>query len=339
MNNYYKLFEEYSNLIDSFNKKITDGQRLNDSDSASLSKATRIYPLLEKYIQLENDLAFAQDNSSDFDADFKKDLEEKVQATIIQIEAVQKEYDHDDINEFILEMRAGAGGDEASLFCRDLFNAYTKYFTSINANWEILDQAETDSSGFSSIVAQVKSTKAYNIMKFEGGVHRVQRIPKTENSGRVHTSTISVAILPIMEHKEVIIKPQDIRVDVYRSGGHGGQSVNTTDSAVRITHLPSGIVVTCQNTKSQIKNKEMAMKVLEARLNELERNSASENIQNIRNTQILNSDRSEKIRTYNFLQDRITDHRAKVDSSNISKFLQGDIEPTLLKVVTALERA
>jgi peptide chain release factor 1 len=326
------LFSEISEKISDYNKQIATGYRLTDKESEDLSKATFLYPLLFKYHSLSEDLRFAQDQTATFDKNFTDTIEFQLKELETQIGDLIKKQSKKEVKEFILEMRAGAGGGEASLFCKDLFNAYSKYLTSIKTNIEIIEISETESGGYSTIIAEIKSKDAYELLKNEGGVHRVQRVPKTENSGRIHTSTISVAIVPILEKSNIEINPQDIRVDVYRSSGHGGQSVNTTDSAVRITHIPSGLVVTCQNTKSQIKNKEMAMKVLLARLEKQESDKLSKNIQDIRNKQIQNSDRSEKIRTYNFLQDRITDHRVKLDFSGIPKFLQGEIKPILEKI-------
>jgi peptide chain release factor 1 len=230
--------------------------------------------------------------------------------------------DPNDHKNALIEIRAGAGGDEAALFAASLFRMYTRYAENNGLRVNVIQKNETGIGGFKEIIAEVNGKNAYGQLKYESGVHRVQRIPDTEKNGRVHTSTATVAVLPEVEDVEVEIRPEDLRVDVYRSGGHGGQSVNTTDSAVRITHIPTGIVVTCQNERSQLKNKESAMKVLKTRLFELKEEERLKTAGSARRIQIGTGDRSEKIRTYNFPQNRLTDHRQGKSWHNLERIIE-----------------
>ncbi len=244
--------------------------------------------------------------------------------------------DPNDSRNAILEVRAGTGGGEAALFAADLFRMYHRYAESVGWKVEPLTTSQTSSGGFKEIIALVSGRNVFRGLKFERGVHRVQRVPATESQGRVHTSTVTVAVLPEAEEIDVEIRPEDLRVDVMRAGGPGGQSVNTTDSAVRLTHLPTGLVVQCQDEKSQHKNKAKAMKVLLSRLLELEERRTAEERANERRGQVGSGERSEKIRTYNYAQNRVTDHRASVTLHKLDQILEGDLEELLTTIRSQL---
>ncbi|HCX72586.1 MAG TPA: peptide chain release factor 1, partial [Candidatus Cloacimonas sp.] len=234
--------------------------------------------------------------------------------------------DPNDEKDAIVEIRAGTGGDEAALFAADLYRMYS-YFAEKN-NWKhkVISANPTGQGGYKEIIFSLSGKNVYGTMRYESGVHRVQRVPETESQGRVHTSAVSVAVLPEAEDIDVEINPNDLKIDVYRSSGHGGQSVNTTDSAVRITHLPSGMVVTCQDEKSQLKNKTKAMKVLRSRLLAQEISKQEAEIAQKRKSQVGTGDRSAKIRTYNFPQSRVTDHRINLTSYKLDNILAGDLD-------------
>jgi peptide chain release factor 1 len=242
--------------------------------------------------------------------------------------------DPNDDRNTVLEIRAGTGGDEAALFGADLFRMYSRYAERQGWKVEVLSSSPTGIGGFKEVIALVQGKGAYSRLKFEGGVHRVQRVPTTEAQGRIHTSAVTVAVLPEADDVEIDLPDKDLRIDVYRSSGPGGQSVNTTDSAVRVTHLPSGIVVTCQDEKSQHKNKAKALKVLRARLLDRAREEQQAKIAANRKAMVGSGDRSEKIRTYNFPQSRVTDHRVNLTLHQLDRVLDGDLDPIVDALAT-----
>jgi peptide chain release factor 1 len=243
--------------------------------------------------------------------------------------------DPNDDRDVIIEIRAAAGGDESSLFAGELYRMYNRWTENHGYKVELISESPSEAGGFKEIIFAVRGDEAYKNLKFEAGVHRVQRVPVTESQGRVHTSTATVAVLPEAEETDIEIDPNDLRVDVYRSSGHGGQSVNTTDSAVRITHIPTGIVVANQDEKSQIKNKAKAMSVLRSRLLQQQIEEEQKQLSDARRKLIGSGDRSEKIRTYNFPQDRVTDHRVGYSRSNIAGAMDGDIDDLTEKLQAA----
>ena len=262
------------------------------------------------------------------------ELEDKIPPLEEELKVLLLPKDPNDEKNVILEVRAGTGGDEAALFAADLLRMYTMYAESKRWKTELIEANETGIGGIKEAVMMIKGKGAYSRLKYESGAHRVQRVPETESSGRIHTSAATVAVLPEVDDLEIEIDPNDVRVDVYRASGNGGQCVNTTDSAVRLTHVPTGLVVTCQDEKSQIKNKDKAFKVLKARLYDLEMQKQQEKIAGERRSQVGTGDRSERIRTYNFPQGRISDHRSGVTLYKLDNFLNGDLDEIIDGLIT-----
>ena len=285
------------------------------------------------------DLEEARDMADDPDmAQMARDLEKEIVGLEERIRRSLVPKDPNDAKDVIVEIRAGVGGDEASLWAGDLMRMYQKYTERLGFRLEEMEASESETGGFDKVTVSVKGNGAYSKLKYEGGVHRVQRVPKTESQGRVHTSTATVAVLPEAEEVDIEIDPNDVRVDVYRSTGPGGQSVNTTDSAVRLTHEPSGIVVSMQDEKSQLQNKEKAWRVLRSRLLQLEQEKAAAELAGARKSQVGTGGRSEKIRTYNYKDNRVTDHRIGLTIKRLDSVLEGDLDD-FVTALTAAEQA
>ncbi|MEX0934581.1 MAG: peptide chain release factor 1 [Candidatus Saccharimonadales bacterium] len=337
-----KLQAEYDNL----SKKLEDPNIYTTEEGRQVAKRhSDIGEILDIFKQIDGLSNNLDDTKAMADGDDEElaelaraelsGLEVELASAEAGLEAALIPKDPNDDKAAVVEIRAGAGGDEASLFAGELYRMYIKYCEVKKWKVELINESPSDAGGFKEISFSINHRGAYGELKFESGVHRVQRVPSTESSGRLHTSTASVAVLPEAEEHDVEIQESDIRVDVFRSSGPGGQSVNTTDSAVRITHVPTGMVVTCQDQKSQHKNREKALGVLRSRLLALKIEEEEKSRADQRKNQIGSGDRSEKIRTYNFPQDRLTDHRINFTTHDIAKIMEGSID----EIIQALKSA
>ena len=343
------MFENLDHIRENYKDlelKLADPEVLSDIDK--FTKISREYnslkPIVEKYEEILNAQATIEENqelmNETNDSEMLEMLKEEISENKKNLETYNEEMrillipkDPNDTKDVIVEIRPGAGGDEAGLFAGDLYRMYNMYADKAGFKTEEIDIASQGVGGIKEATFVVKGEGAYSKLKYESGVHRVQRVPETESGGRIHTSTATVAVLPEVDDVDIQIDPNDVRVDVYRSSGNGGQSVNTTDSAVRLTHEPTGLVVTCQDEKSQIKNKEKAMRVLRARLYELEEAKRNKEIADNRKSQVGTGDRSERIRTYNFPQGRITDHRINKTIYQLDDFLNGNIDDMINSLI------
>ena len=332
---------------DELAEKVSDPEVINNQPVwqkyiQEMGEMEPIVKAYKEYKKAKSDLEGAKEMLEEGDEEMRElakmeisELEEKIEAQEEELKVLLLPKDPNDEKNVILEIRAGTGGDEAALFGADLLRMYTRYAERNRWKTELMDINETGIGGIKEAVVLIKGKGAYSRLKYESGAHRVQRVPETESSGRVHTSAATVAVLPEVDDVEIELNPNDVRVDVYRASGNGGQCVNTTDSAVRLTHEPTGLVVTCQDEKSQIKNKEKAFKVLKARLYDLEMQKQQDEIAGQRKSQVGSGDRSERIRTYNFPQGRVSDHRIGLTIYKLDAFLDGDIDEIVDALITS----
>ncbi len=338
--------EELEKKFETLSVTINDSEVIKDQNRWRnlMKEHSDLTPIIEKYRSLkktQETIDEAKEMLESNDEEFRSLAKEELKEANEQLELLSEELkllllpkDPNDDKNVIVEIRGGAGGDEAALFASDLFRMYSRYAERQKWKTEVLSTSDTGVGGFKEVSFLIKGQGVYSKLKYESGVHRVQRVPLTESSGRIHTSTVTVAILPEAEDVDVKIDMNEVRIDVFRSSGNGGQSVNTTDSAVRVTHNPTGIVISCQDEKSQLKNKDKALKILRARLYELEIAKQASEISSERKSQVGTGDRSEKIRTYNFPQGRVSDHRVKLTLHKLEQILDGDLTEIIDTLIT-----
>ncbi len=336
------------NKYKELSQKIIDPEIINNIEEWQklVKEHAEVEPIVFKYREYTKAQKILEEDKEMLKEKLDEEMKELLKSEVAEyeelIEKLEEELkilllpkDPNDHKNVIVEIRAGAGGDEAGLFAGDLFRMYSMYAESKGWKTEIMSTSDQGIGGFKEVIFMINGKGAYSRLKYESGVHRVQRVPTTESSGRIHTSTATVAVLPEAEDIDVEINPNDIRIDVFRSSGNGGQSVNTTDSAVRITHLPTGMVVSCQDEKSQHKNRDKAMKILKTRLYDKIQSEQHNEIAEERRSQVGTGDRSERIRTYNFPQGRVTDHRINVTTHRLENFLDGDIDEMIDSLITS----
>ena len=349
------MFDKLEALEERFqlvSEKISDADMIADQESwrRYCKEHSDRTPIIGEYRELKSAKQTVADDKEMLEAGQDKEFEEMIRLEMAEaeetIERASEELkilllpkDPNDEKNVIMEIRGGTGGDEAALFAADLMRMYSMYAESKNWKIDILSSNPTDIGGYKEVSFSIEGQGAYSRLKFESGVHRVQRVPETESSGRIHTSAVTVAVLPEVEEVEVEINQNDLRIDVFRAGGPGGQCVNTTDSAVRITHIPTGIVVSCQDEKSQHKNKDKAMKILRSRIYDVMEEQRHKEIADERKSQVGSGDRSERIRTYNFPQSRVTDHRINLTLYKLEQILDGNLDEIIDALVTADQAA
>ena len=347
------MFENLSSLKDKYADleiKISDPEIINNQEQWQklMKEHAELSPVVSKYneyVKATEDIKGAKDiiaNETDEDLrDLAKeelsDLEENLEKVIEELKILLLPKDPNDDKNVIVEIRGGAGGEEAALFAGVLFRMYSMYASNRRWKVELMSSNETGIGGYKEVIFMISGKGAYSRLKFESGVHRVQRVPETESQGRIHTSTVTVAVLPEAEDVEVNLDLNDVRVDVFRSSGNGGQSVNTTDSAVRLTHIPTGIVISMQDEKSQLKNKEKAFKILKAKLYDMELEKAQKEMASQRKSQVGTGDRAERIRTYNYPQGRVSDHRISLNLYKLEAFLNGDLDEVIDALITTAQ--
>lgn len=338
---------EIKDRFDSIEHKLQMPEYINDREQylELIKEHNKLRPLAEKYdeyVACRKAIEEAEEMLSDSDAELRKMAEDEIKSESERLSQLEYDIsvlllpkDENDDKNVILEIRAGAGGEEAALFVYDLYRMYSMFASSVGWKFQMLDANETELGGFKEVTVSVTGTGVYSKLKYESGVHRVQRVPETESQGRIQTSTVTVAVLPETEDVDIVINPEDITVETCKSSGAGGQHINKTESAIRIIHKPTGIVVGCQTERSQLQNKETAMKMLRAKLYDMEKTKRDSEIAENRKSQVGTGDRSERIRTYNYPQGRITDHRIGMTIYDLESFMNGNIASVIDALISA----